>query len=317
MQPTLNELSLDRFPSRAEARVAASELLQTLRAVFTVRGTQRVLRASEGHDALEIADGYPLSKWRNDPDVSADEKSFFRSIVAWTPAIARSRDGDALADSEERCVFSVRGRTARGLGAAYLTDAIAVSVRSHEQWESPHVLLESICDAEGELEEGFASARHASTAAHVEVHRAELEAGFDALADDGELLWKSREQGYPHLSLSPAIQPFLQTLGRNDPALKQIGIRLRQLDAAASRWTEGSFDHSSIGTKATPESKPTLEDDPGSRTFPCPVRGTREIFSWHVRTTGQVLRIYYQPIRPGLISVGHIGSKMSTSRQKI
>jgi hypothetical protein len=168
---------------------------------------------------------------------------------------------------------------------------------------------------EDEIIETEVAVDHASRPDHVEELRLRFEEQFEFAVKDGAALWERRDTLFPNLVFGERLESDIRALSGG--LFVQAFAKLRALDAAAKRWSGSFFDHESIGFKATPESDQTLRMDPSSRTFPCASRQRDCLFSWHLRLTPGAWRLYYEPTAPGLISIGYLGPKLSTSKTKV
>ncbi len=89
LEMVLNELSLRTpAPDIPTARQWMTELIQTLRTA-TSSGVKRVVRTQDDMNSIQLAPEYPLAKWRNDPTVNREERSFFRMRWAIATAVAK------------------------------------------------------------------------------------------------------------------------------------------------------------------------------------------------------------------------------------
>ena len=315
MQITLNEASLGGVSSEQHARTVRSKLLRTLRSAFAVQGVERGVRTIEGIDSIELYSGYPLKRWRNDPIVDADERTLFRSISSFLPLIDQSER--ELVDLFDRYLFFHNETPVFGLGAAYLTESLAVSCETGPGWRSSQVSITALYEQGNETNETVASVCHASTPAHVAEHSAALSERFNSSIRSGADLWEHRAQLFPQLKFGTDVKKSLLGEIISGPRLEQILLKLQRLNSAAHSWTSGAFGHADIGMKVTPESRSTMQATPEDHTFHCEDRKEDVLFTWHCRLTPGAWRLYYEAIRPGLLSVGYIGPKMSTSKTKV
>lgn len=92
---------------------------QVLRGARTV-GLGRSIRTSETFLSTELAPGYALHQWRNDPTTDQVEKRFISTLVARAPHL----DGviASIAESASRAEVTFQGRRAPGLMAAQLLE---------------------------------------------------------------------------------------------------------------------------------------------------------------------------------------------------
>lgn len=127
----LNELSFRApAPDIASARGWMNGLIQTV-IEATASGANRVLRTKEDVNSYVLAPGYPVAQWRNDLQVDRDARVYFGRLATMAPVLA-----DMPEMYEEFLIreFNLGGRSAVGLGAAYLCEWMAVSVLSENLW---------------------------------------------------------------------------------------------------------------------------------------------------------------------------------------
>jgi len=133
LEMVLNELSLQTpAPDIPTARERMSELIKTLRRA-TASGVKRILRTNSNINSLELAPGYPVARWRNDPESDREETRFFRTLTAKAPFWE-----DAAKEIKEQFELSevfYQGEQAMGLTFAFVSDALAVSLLSESKWD--------------------------------------------------------------------------------------------------------------------------------------------------------------------------------------
>ncbi len=304
----LNELSLEQpAESALVARERMSLLIATLVAAVQA-GAARALRTTEDFNSTLLAPGYLLAQWRNDPQAGQEERSYFRSIQSKAPYL-RPEDGIELVDRADRIELYFGKRKALGLGAAFLLEALAVSLSSEACWESTRLSLRCLfLSDQGNLEEESAEVSHACRTNHVSVHLDWL-AGRDLPVRSGRELWERREQLFPSLVFCESVAHQLADAREGHPLFRQIWKRLHELDRSFRGWDGSHFDPSVLPMKITGESPSTLDRYSEDRTFLCP-DGEYRLFVLHTRLTPGAWRIYFFPhpeTRKNF--VGYIGKK--------
>ncbi|NJP05166.1 MAG: hypothetical protein HC837_05825 [Chloroflexaceae bacterium] len=305
-----------------EARRRMSLFIQTLVIATGTYGLKRTLRIkNEQFYSQELASGYPLARWRNDRNVSPDERNFWRVLTTKHPFLI---DHDALGGAALMMECHCGGKPAIGLQAALLLDTIAISVLSDTLWDNAEVTLTvSELDQEGIwLPERMEQVTHASHPDHLRVHARWIKQRQQAETDhelriiqSGAELWSQRHIVWPSLTFCAVVE---QQLRKNNPQINHIEairLRLQYLEQYSKEWVQagGAFDPLKLAGRASPESKPTLEHPKlgPMRVFSCP-DGQNRVFSWHLKL-GSGWRIHFYPDEEQhVIIIGYIGPHLST-----
>ncbi len=311
----LNELSLKPSASTIQqARQRMIDFLDTAR-IATKSGVKKVIRTSDDLSYLSLAPDYPLARWRNDHEVDVDTRRFFRSLVTKSPYLKDTEDSD-LENRNARSQFTYQDEEAKGLGVAYLLEALAISFRSASCWEQSSLKLTLIeLDEEGELqEEQELHVNHACSAAHIDEHknwiREHILTRIQLNISEGCDIWTHRTTLFPHLLFCEAVEKQLQGVLQGHPLLQQIIKRLYALNTACENWCDGPDSYEGIPGRMSPESNVTLQKYTHEHTFLCP-DGVNRLFSWHARLTPSAWRIYfYRDDEKKTLTIGHIGHKL-------
>lgn len=308
VEMVLNELSLQTLAADIPtARQWMSVFIQTLRQA-TGSGVKRVVRTQNDINSIQLAPDYPLARWRNDPQVSREEQGFFRLLTTkapfWTDVAEDIKRQFDLSD------ISYRGDIAPGLGFAWISDSLAVSLLSEPIWNEAYLTLDIIqLDDNEALVEEKINVSHASQTQHIQTHLNWIQNQIRASVKDGVDLWERRKELFPNLEFCQAVEGQMISLRSSDPMLKQVNKRLSELKEAAQHWTEGGFNLDSLPSKATPESDSRLQKFNQQLTLQCPDSELR-LFSLHLRMTPGAWRLYFFPLTPGTILIGYIGQKL-------
>lgn len=310
LEMVFNELSL-RSPSSdiLTARGLMSDLIQTLRKA-TQSGISRTLRTSGEINFLELAPNYPVSRWRNDPEVDREEQRFFRTLQnkapLWVDIAEEIKDSFDLSD------VWYQEDLAQGLGFALLMDGLAISFNSDARWDNECLEIKvRRLDEAGELIDEIEEVKHASQINHITVHAEWIKQRIQTNIKDGLDIWNRKEELFPHLSFCESVQGQLQNLNDEHPMLQLIKKKLVQLEEYSKNWSEGAFDPDCLGN-TSPESQITLQTEKyqRERTFLCP-DGENRLFNWHLKLSNW--RIYYFPQSAGeKIIIGYIGLHLRT-----
>jgi hypothetical protein len=286
-----------------------SNLIETIKAVKGVGGTQVTLRSQ--YDFLDtiLADNYPLRQWLNDRNVDKIERLFIKNLVRKSPFSAEvaNPEIEAIEDNIGDIEFRYRGESAIGLGVAYLLNTLSISLLSDQPWDTPYIEIEMTrLDDEDEV----ARVRHISAKNHVTEHSHWITNKIRQNIQDGVDLWQSKAELFPHLEFCLNVERQLEQMVATNPIFQQILKRLSELEEAAHNWTEGSFNLDSLPSKVTPESESRLKDFSQKLTFMCH-DGVSRLFSLHSRFTPGGGRVYFSlELGPGKIIIGYIGQKI-------
>jgi hypothetical protein len=214
-----------------------------------------------------------------------------------------------LVDASEE--FRCRGEVAAGLGLAASNRQLAVSLVS-TSWPDPEIELDHVWLEEtdsGDVVERVepAFAHHASTTGHVESHR-EFVIGL-ALPDPfaGADVWEDRVGLYPHLRFLSRVEDQMRGLPSGSDALRQVAIRLRELDEATAEWDPAGSAFPDWRSHVTPEGE--------QRKQLCVFRdldGEDRCFDLHARFTPGAGRIHFRlaPIGTPCLVIAHVGKKL-------
>ncbi|WP_246259932.1 hypothetical protein [Oxynema aestuarii] len=308
IEMVLNELSLQTLaPDIPTAKQWMSNFIQTLRKA-TSSGVKRVVRTQDDMNGLQLAPEYPLAKWRNDPTVNREERSFFRLLTTkapfWTDVAEEIKSKFDLSD-----VF-YQGKLAPGLGFAWVSDSLAVSLLSEQIWDEYYLRLEiTKLDEDNDLIEEQLEIVHASRSQHIKTHTNWIQNRIRTRVKDGVDLWQRQNELFPHLKFCQSVGPQICNLLAGDPMLTQVKKRLFDLEEASQNWKEAGFNLETLSSKATPESNSRLQNFKNKLTIQCPDRQSR-LFSLHLRMTPGAWRIYFFPLTPGSIIIGYVGHKI-------
>jgi len=309
LEMILNELSLQPAPSVVMARQWMTGFIETVRAAISFR-VSRVIRTQNGILDLALAENYPLRRWLNDSQVDREAQRYVRTLTTKAPF------WDGLPELHARVLeheFRYAGQEALGLGAAYLLEALAMSLLSEQRWDTPRLPLNARwITTQAEIIEQAIQVVHASQPAHVNEHRDWIQERLRNDVQDALDLWNRRFELFPSLAFCEATARQIQSL--NSAMLRPVVRRLFELQAFCQGWTGGGFDPDSLPTRATLESQATLEQYGRERTFLCPDNVER-VFNWHVRLTPHAWRIHFYPDpATRTMMIGYIGPHLPTAR---
>src|SRR5712692_4022596 len=306
LEMVLNDLSL-RSPA-PDIHIAPqwmSALIST--AVAAVQhGVKQIIRTHSGFHATLLAPNYPLVSWLNDNSVDRDTRRYLLTTTKF-PFLVDLHDPN-IQDNILLSEFSCDGEPAEGLGIAYLLEALPISVRSEQRWESSRLVLEAKqLQDDGSISTTRITIVHASDSGHLLEHDAWIQERRFTSVRDGSDLWNRRRSLFASVSFCDAVGKQVQGLHIGHPLLRPVIRRLFELENYCKNQQVGPFDPNSLPTRASPESQSTLQQFGRERTFLCP-DGQERVFSWHVRLTPGAWRIHFSPGPDvGEIIVGYIG----------
>jgi hypothetical protein len=307
-----NELSLEsRARDIHQARQWMSQFIQTLRSAISL-GIAKTLRTNEEFQIAKLCDDYTLAQWRNDVEVSREERQFFKTLVTKSPYLVELPNLQAQANGEE---FYWNAQIALGLGYAYLLDALAVSFCSASEWNREfvslayHRLVES--DSGSEIQSEDVAVQHCSAAAHLSTHKDWLENRCIQSVKNGSDLWNRRKELFQKLVFCDSVQSSLLSLYGDDP-FKEICKWLFFLEGECKSWTRGPFRLEVSRNSVSPESQATLQQYGGDRMFRCP-DGESRVFSFHIKLSFNNWRLYFYPVSDlRTIFIGYVGPHLRT-----
>ncbi|MDB9517189.1 DUF3696 domain-containing protein [Roseofilum reptotaenium CS-1145] len=170
IEMVFNELSLQTpAPDIATARQWMSQFIQTLRTAKK-SGIKR-LHAENNMNNIMLAPDYPVARWRNDPQVDREERRFLllfnTKTPLWTDSVAKIKNNFDINLSD----FLYQNQYASGLGFAWVTDSLSVSLLSDQIWDCSYLNLDiSHIDENENIIETQVSIIHASRTVHIIEH---------------------------------------------------------------------------------------------------------------------------------------------------
>ncbi|WBO66999.1 hypothetical protein [Streptomyces camelliae] len=294
-----NERSCDSDCTQDEARQAMLDFVKVCQRIWQIhRGTTLVSEVRL--EDLEIAPGYYLQKWRNEPQ-SRDAWRFMRQVLQRKAPLSGVLPKPP---DDQESEYRHEGKPALGLAAAHIMNSPAVSLPSAPCWEASWLKVDyELLDEDGYVQD-TADIRHASAHAHVEEHEEWIRETAAASAITGADLWDQRNDLFPYLQFVPGVEENLRDLP--GVAVPSVREELLRLNAAAEAWRPGESEPV-WAVKVVPESDTRI--NLGLCHF-TDLDGTRELFSLHTRYRPRPGRIHFRLItEEGKIRIGYIGRK--------
>jgi hypothetical protein len=303
----VNELSLSPAAEDVTAgQTWVKQFVLTMREA-TVRGALRALRIPEDFFANPIGPNYYWKDWATDTRVDRELRLFFVSLATKRPFLRDQPDIEAVWN-EIDCLW--QNQFALGLKAAYVSDGLAVSLSSRQEWDS-HLIECDIHELVGdEVECRTDVVHHASSTRHIGPQLTWMGERIRTAVTGGQELWRFRLDFFPALHWCSGIEDLMAALPLL--ALPSIVRGLFSLNAFCATWQKEAFDPRGIDCVVSPESEATLQRYDKERTFLCP-DGAYRLFSWHAKVGSW--RIYFDPTPgPGRVLVGYVGKHLRTVR---
>ncbi|GJD21948.1 hypothetical protein RIVM261_069040 [Rivularia sp. IAM M-261] len=314
LEMVLNELSLltpaADIPS---ARRLMSELISTLRQA-TTSGVNRVLRTQNDINIIEIAPNYPIASWRNDNEVSREERSYFRTLTAkapvWVDAIEDIKNNFDLSDVYYQEMQAI------GLGFALVSNCIAVSLLSNDCWDASYLQVKfSYMDEDGDIISESVDIIHASRRQHIQNHINWIQERIRRAIYNGLELWDRREEFFPNLDFCDSVARQLQSILNGQLELQAVVDTLFTIQECCSTWQTGAFSLKNYSLDESGESESTLNQYARERTFTCP-DGQRRLFERHVKLRFCNWRIHFFAEKPGKVIIGYVGRHLPTVKYR-
>lgn len=314
MQMILNELSA-RFPVETvdSGKQIMESFLDTCFEVKKIIHNDSIL-LDEDYKSFELAQGYRIEQWRNDPDVDVENKRKFRALLNKS-IVYNSEEFEQ--ENDFRTEFQYDEYTSKGCLLVYEMKGVAVSFLSQEYWKVSEIegnYLE-LTD-EGAIEQHSVKIPNVSFNENVKIFKEYYEKKKEEWRYveivSGQDILNCANKMFPNLIFCEnAIQGCRKNVGVSEAG--QVYKKLLELQRVAEVM-ENKFEKDSLA-KATPESATTLEQFSEEHTFLLP-NGKTQIFSWHIRYTGGYAgRIFFHPIpEEQVMYIGHVGHKLPTKK---
>lgn len=312
IEMVFNELSAENLNNdKFQARDLMSELVMTLQA-STKAGVSRIFRTRDDMNSLELAAEYSIAKWRNDPDVELELRSFLRSLNNRSPycdnTIAAIQAQFDLAD------VSFNGQKSEGLRFAAITQSIAISLASKPEWDKSTLLLalEEI-EPDGEIVFSKIKIKHASSTQHIEEITPWIREQISNDIEDGRQLWLERSKLFDRIDFCDCVGKQLIDILAGDPKLIHIVNIFSILNQKCQFWDMGSLSLEGLDVSGESESTMNNKNFKEKRTFKCP-DGQEQVFEPHIKLKCCNWRIHFLSKTPGRVIIGYVGTHLPTTK---
>src|ERR1051326_6100162 len=235
----------------AKVRIYMERLVALMR-IWSQAGLSRVIRIPLPVITADLAPGYSLQQWRNDPTVDHDQKQLFRRYSTKTPELE-----DVLADVRIRGDISemlCEGHSAQGLLAACLLDGVAVSWDSCPIWRKAKIacLLHAIGTA-SDLVERVVEIPHAACEEHIRAWLSTRQLQRDQYLIDGPNILKLSTEWLPNVRFVGSAVDQLPEWAPNREGWPFVLRSICQLQDLCAGWGDHPFPHSGISSPCSPE----------------------------------------------------------------
>jgi hypothetical protein len=312
IEMVFNELSVESTNNdKFQARDLISELVMTLQA-STKAGVSRIFRTRDDMNSIELAPEYSIAKWRNDPDVERELKSFLRSLNNRSPycdnTIAAIQAQFDLAD------VSFNGQKSEGLRFAAITQSIAISLASSPEWDKSTLLLDlEEIEPDGEMIFSKIEIKHASSTRHIEEITPWIREQISSDIEDGRQLWLDRSKLFDRIDFCDCVEKQLIDILAGDPKLIHIVNILSTLNQKCQSWDTGSLSLEGLDESGESESTMNNSNFRKKRTFRCP-DGQERVFDRHIKLKFCNWRIHFLAETSGRVIIGYVGTHLPTTK---
>jgi len=311
IEMVFNELSAENLNNdKLQARDLMSELVMTLQA-STKAGVSRIFRTRDDLNSLELAPEYSIVKWRNDPDVERELKSFLRSLNNRSPYCDNTIV--AIQAQFDLAEVSFNGQKSEGLRFAAITQSIVISLASSPEWDKSKLLLDlEEVEPDGEMVSSKIEIKHASSKQHIEEITPWIREQISSEIEDGRKLWLERSKLFERIDFCDCVEKQLIDILAGDHKLIHIVNIFSTLNQKCQSWDVGSL--SLAGLDESGESKSTLNNSNfrKKRTFRCP-DGQERVFDRHIKLKFCNWRIHFLAETPGRVIIGYVGAHLPTT----
>ena len=302
----LNELSIIKANNSMESKSWMSGLVDTYKTVAE-KGFNFIRVSSEIYNR-ELAQDYTLYKWLHDKSVDREKQLLFYSKISKKPYIDKDINDTFKSGLYE---FNYLKIISNGLGLAFLTNSLSISLLSEEQWDKNIIPISEIFLGEdnANIIEDTVNVNHVSKPQHINTHFSWIDEKKNNFVTDGKVLWSQKEKLFPHLSFCEDTKEQIVILTKNQPHFIQIKKKLFDLEQSCINWKDGDYNINLI-PHITPESDNRLNRLASQLTFSCH-DGQNRLFSLHLRYSPEPGRLYFSPDKSSnILYIGYVGMKI-------
>lgn len=318
MDLVVNELAFEHpCDSELDAKNRMVTLIATIRSL-TGLGFAKRLCVTKEFLSIELFNGYPVTRWLNDRTIPQTERMFVKTILSTAPYLEDMIETQIL---QRNGVFDFEheGKTAKGLGLAWLMDGPAVSVKDAPPFENDPVTIQVASQTEESSEDEFDIDNYdvcCLTFPHqVERRKAWLEerVARSKLCSSGPEFIATKDKLFPNLIFCESSVKQISNLSGSEPWFGNLLEHCQALNDSIGNWADGEFKLDGIDW--SDESTQTLKNGElaAIRTFKCP-DGEFRLMSRHTKIKFANIRIHFLPVQATKTCfVGYIGTHLETS----
>ena len=288
-------------------------LVDAVRIVMNGRPAELVCIGENALWDAELAAGYTVRDWWTSAD--RDRRMLLLSIVGKTDF--PDELGTALRDRFYLSEFVLEDSTsgnrtdARGLGAAFLLDGIAVSLPTEEQWKGVWIPLRHVWldegGAEGSRDVEVLNLSGCDQAKHV--RDSILRNKQRGLANEPAALAARKQECFPHLRFGLEVDNHIAKLATG--MLATVIRKLMILDDASRKWRRNAETISPILPGCRPESDATMQKYGNLRVFR-DAEGYARTYELHC--AAGPYRIHLRIVhKPRGLEIGYVGKHLPTA----
>lgn len=277
-------------------------------------GCGGVVRVPHNFRFQSLAPDYALEQWLVDPAADRDKRVYLGSLGIKLPYFDDLL-GDPVSERFDRSEFQFDDLIVQGLGVAFVTDGLAISLRPDAPWNSRFISIvyRTVDEVSDAITSQEVSVRHISEAGHASLHIAELTNQLLRGATSGEELWDLCAVTLDRIVFCASVEPQVKALTSGAGGLNVIKRTLAEVQSVCNQWSEGGFDCTWI-PNTSQEGEATLNKYSAERTFIKP-DGMPDVFSLHIKRGA--LRIHFIPDAVNRkCLIGYIGPHLRTVRNK-
>ena len=317
MELCFNELSLSEQCSEEQAVYKLNGLLDVVRKAYAISAAKPTFRTECGFRNIEISKNYTVSKWMG--NLQREARLFMLSMLDRSPYIDEK---DASVYEQYRLSYfvskDVDEHEAKGLGAAWLLDGVAVSLAGIKEWNKLLVSIrqQKIDDSEN-IDEVDIDVRNAVSVAHMEVHKSYY-GGIDYCERQLDSLGQLQKLGqkfFPAIVFGDTVYDWLEKNTLSSAAFQRIIHHLYRLNQFFSEQVACGNCNLRILPRCSNESESTMNQFSNRRNFL--FKGRNYNCEWHLKLNTDNIRIHFFPdFANGKAYVGYIGPHLPTRKYR-
>ena len=303
MELAVNELSYDTASSEGEAKTWYDTFFNTCLQIQKELKCEIFLKYSISPKESNLHLEYPFMRWFDGQ--SQDSKSYILNMLVQTPLI------------QDYPYYKVYGVEGKGIGYAYETGDLLISIKSHKKWEVTFLRItqEALDEGADELLTNTKDLNHCFDYDSSAVHRDYIalrvsDIGKNRLKEitNGKILWEQRARFFPNLIFCDAVESEIRRLAGD--TLVNLRERLHAFQCYFSKWENGDFDYHAIGGDLRLESDGRIKKHNKELTIRCP-DGNDRLFSFHCNYGIWGKRMHFFPDHnTRKCIIGYIGEKI-------